>query len=115
MVRKECPTCGHSWSDVYGKNECPKCLKPLSGSVSSPKRAPGEASTFKAAPNDARESSGGVCSKADGGPHTFRFGKCSACAAPEPTKLPKAAECTSSANGKHMFKFGQCACGKKQF
>jgi hypothetical protein len=65
--RKECPTCGHSWLDKGGKNECPKCLSPLTGGGA--KRAPGEASTSKQSASSAMESESGECPK--GGPHTW--------------------------------------------
>jgi hypothetical protein len=101
--------------DKYGKNECPKCLAPLTGAVA--KRAPGEASTFKAKASDAGESESGACSK--GGSHTWKFGKCSKCGqgegygkakeahaagAPKVTVVPGSA-CT---DGKmHIYKFSK--------
>ena len=75
MSRKECGTCGHSWLDKHGKNECPKCLAPLAGGGGA-KRAPGESSTYKASAGSAMESESGECPK--GGPHTWKFGKCCA-------------------------------------
>ena len=59
-VSKMCPTCGHSWLDKHGKNECPKCLKPLAGNGAAPKRAPGEASTYKESAGSAMESQSGA-------------------------------------------------------
>ena len=76
--RKECNTCGHRWLDKYGKDECPKCLAPLSG-AGHPPRQVGEASTYKQSAGSAMESEFGVCPKNNGGPCSFKFGKCSHC------------------------------------
>ncbi|CAG9464437.1 unnamed protein product [Pedinophyceae sp. YPF-701] len=76
-VRKTCPVCHYNWLDKYGKDECPKCLSKLSagGSMS---RAPGDVSKYeKRAASDAMESQSGECPK--GGPHHWKFGKCSKC------------------------------------
>lgn len=75
-VRRTCPYCGHGWLDKYHKDECPKCLSPLSA-AGSVRRAPGEASTFKAAASSAMESDSGECPK--GGAHHWKFGRCSKC------------------------------------
>jgi len=107
-VSKHCDSCGFKWLDKHGKDECPKCLQPLRPSTG--RRAPGEVSTFKQAPGSAMESASGACSK--GGPHTWKFGKCSKCGASEGYGKggPKGGEC--SAGGKHVFKFGKCIkCG----
>jgi len=106
--RKECPTCGHSWLDKGGKNECPKCLSPLTGGGA--KRAPGEASTSKQSASSAMESESGECPK--GGPHTWKFGKCSKCGVGEGKSETIAGECPKG--GKHISKFGKCTkCGAK--
>jgi len=73
-MKRTCPTCTFSWMDHYRKNECPKCLEKLD---TTPRRQPGEVSTFKRAPSDALESHSGVCSK--GGAHAWKFGRCSQC------------------------------------
>ena len=110
-ARKSCPSCGHSWLDKYGKDECPKCLSPLGGGGG--KRAPGEASTHKASAGSAMESSSGDCTK--GGPHTWKFGKCSKCGLGEGAAAAKpVGECPKG--GKHIYKFGKCSkCGAAEF
>jgi len=76
---KRCPHCVYEWQDKHGKDECPKCLKPLSAVRTS--RLPGEASLHKADAASAMESDKGECPK--GGAHHFKFGKCSKCGLPE--------------------------------
>jgi len=111
-VRRSCPYCGHSWLDKYGKDECPKCLNPLSAAGAVP-RAPGEATSNKLSAASAMESESGKCPK--GGAHTFRFGKCSKCGKGEGAELADRnavapSECPSG--GKHVFKFTKCIkCG----
>ena len=113
-VRKTCPYCAHSWLDKYGKNECPKCLNPLSAGGYVP-RMPGEAVTNKMCASSAMESEFGSCAK--GGVHTFRFGKCTKCGKGEGAALADqktGGEC--AAGGKHVFKFTKCVkCGAAEF
>lgn len=113
-TRRSCPYCGHHWLDKYGKDECPKCLNPLSAGGAVP-RMPGEAVTNKQCASSAMESEFGKCPK--GGAHTFRFGKCSKCGKGEGAELAdqkKGGECP--AGGKHVFKFSKCTkCGAAEF
>ena len=108
-TRKQCDTCGHSWLDKYAKNECPKCLQPLAGAGAGHVRLPGEASTYKQPAGSAMESQSGECPK--GGPHKWKFGKCSQCGTGEGgAKKMTGGEC--SMGGKHIFKFAKCTkCG----
>lgn len=108
-VRRTCPTCQHSWLDKYGKNECPKCLSPLDVAGLRPAIMPGERSTFVLNPNDAMESDSGTCPKNNGGPHHWKFGKCSFCGKGEGVEAAqnlKGGECPKG--GKHIFKFTVC-------
>ena len=54
-TRKTCPTCAYNWLDTWDKDECPKCLNPLSSGGHVP-RQPGEATTYKQSPGSAMES-----------------------------------------------------------
>lgn len=113
-MRKQCDVCLHSWIDKHGKDECPKCLSPLSAQGQF-RRAPGESSTFKASAGSAMESASGECPK--GGQHMWKFGKCSKCGMGEGKFLAeqkKGGEC--SKGGKHIYKFGVCTkCGASEF
>eukprot|EP00919_Chromeraceae_sp_WS-2016_P049189 GHVR01116396.1.p1 GENE.GHVR01116396.1~~GHVR01116396.1.p1 ORF type:complete len:116 (+),score=33.20 GHVR01116396.1:29-376(+) len=110
-VKKECGTCGYTWLDKYGKDECPKCNTKLGAS---PSRQVGEVSTNKAKASDAGESQSGTCPK--GGPHQWKYGACMKCKKAEgyDKAKPTAGGCTDG--GKCAFKFGKCGkCGKKEF
>lgn len=122
-VRKTCASCSYGWLDKYGKNECPKCLAPLTGAGSVASRAPGEASTFKRGAGDAMESSSGDCSK--GGEHTWKFGKCGKCgqgegygkekASPHGSVKPIPGGACEKDGKMHVFKFSKCTkCGKSE-
>jgi len=109
-ARAHCPTCGHSWLDKYGRDECPKCRGCLSEALAGHTRlAPGESSSSKQSAGSAMESQSGVCSANDGGPHLWKFGKCSLCGVSEGKsagEVPKFGECPKG--GKHIFKFAKC-------
>jgi len=121
----ECQTCGYSWLRPDGESKpiCPKCQQPFAGGPDA--RAPGEASTVKAAASSACESESGKCPKAKeaGGPHQFKFGKCSNCGKGEGKLLKKsgavanpggANECAKG--GKCMFMFNKCKkCKRSEF
>ena len=148
-VRKRCPHCDFSWLDKYGKNECPKCIQPLvstggggragwdggayssqvvSGRTAGARIQPGEASTYKQSAGSAMESVSGQCPK--GGPHLWKFGKCSQCGKGEgysggagyAQAAKKVASPTASKGlsckqgGKHTFKFAKCVhCGLGEY
>merc|ERR1711935_121709 len=111
--RKSCPSCAHSWLDKYGKDECPKCLAPLSGGKD--RRQSGEASTNKQSAGSAMEAQSGSCKKNNGGPHNWKFGKCSHCGMGEGGAVQeKFGECPKG--GKHIYKFSKCTkCGAAEF
>ena len=95
--KMECGTCAYSWvrpASEAGKPICPKCQSPLT--TTNPGRAPGEASTYKAAASSAGESESGNCSK--GGPHAWKFGKCSKCGKAE-GKILKTAGAVANPGG----------------
>ena len=85
-----CSSSGHRWLDKYHKDECVKCLTPLSRNIlARNRRNPGEASTLKEKPSSAMESSSGVCR--EGGAHEWRFGRCRKCGKPQGTALEQGA------------------------
>ena len=71
-TRRECPGCGHRWLDKYGKDECPRCLQPLSLPEWRRQQSP-----YLPPSNSAVASSSGDCPR--GGPHTWRLGRCTKC------------------------------------
>jgi hypothetical protein len=87
------------------------------------RRAPGEASTFKLNPSDACESDSGVCPKNDGGPHHFKFGRCTYCGMGEGqishgngTFASPGGHGGCPKGGKCMYQFGTCKkCGAREY
>lgn len=98
--KKSCAICSYVWYDKYGKDECPKCLHPLS----KPKRRePGEVSTFKEPPSSAMESESGHCPA--GELHLWRFGRCVKCGLGEgDATRPLYGECW--VGGKRLYRLG---------
>ena len=87
--KRTCPKCAHRWLDKYGKDECPKCLTPLSMPLwRLHRRECGEVSTFKEPPGSGMESESGVCSR--GGAHAWRFGRCRKCGKAEGKAIEEA-------------------------
>ena len=92
-----CPVCGHRSVGTFPQqsmrgnhvwSSCPKCHTDLAKahvleSNGGAKRLPGEVSTFKQKPSSAMESASGRCDK--GGPHAWRFGRCTKCGLGEGT------------------------------
>ena len=119
--QKTCPGCGHKWLDAHGRDECPKCLHSLSGAG---KARGGNCGNGQSA-GSAMQSSSGCCPKApvDGGPHEWKFGKCSHCKCGEGGKsgkkdsgVMKGGVCDKNNGGKHIYKFSKCSkCGKSEF
>ncbi len=89
--RKQCPSCDFRWLDKHGKDECPKCLVPLSmPEWRRHRRLPGEVSTYKQPPSSAMESASGVCPKGRGGQkHLWRLGRCALCGMAEGHKYSR--------------------------
>ena len=97
--------------------QCPKCLGKLSSSFmfmakGGSRRVAGEVSTYKQPPGSAMESESGSC--LFGGPHRWRFGRCSKCGKSEGSHVKKSAPAGECAmGGRHVFMFSnQCTkCG----
>lgn len=137
-TKVECPLCGYRCVPQWLNDEahCLKCqavLKvqatvhgaPLGKAMPfAAPRQPGEVSTFKFAPGDRMQHSSGVCDRAPGGKHVWRFGRCEHCGAAEGRVLRGAGAVgnpggrgeSCAKGGKCMFRFAKCTkCGKKEF
>merc|ERR1719343_1672251 len=109
----ECPKCGYK-STPQWLNDAAHCLKcqtvlrrrpagstgPGQAVQDAERRQVGEVSTFKASASDARESEGGSCSKSPTGTHSWKFGKCNYCQAPEPPRGAAARPAAAPATGR---------------
>lgn len=96
-VRMECTTCGYKSVPQWLNDQahCLKCQTVLrkrpqgagAGAgvqvLDAGRRLPGEASTHRQSPGEAREFTSGACGKSPDGRHHWKFGKCSFCHAPE--------------------------------
>merc|ERR1711879_965825 len=90
---------------------------------SSPRWAPGEATTYKLSPSSAMESESGKCAKSDTGMHHWKFGKCKYCQKPEGKLVSGIGAITNPGSdrecehgGKCIFKFAKCTkCGTSEY
>jgi hypothetical protein len=121
----ECPTCGFKIAPSADlKKGCPKCgsavRTPVSASALSHQAGDLPAHAPKA--SSAGESASGTCKKANGGPHQWKFGKCSLCGVGEgqfkaagTVVNPGAHDACPKDGGKHTYKFSKCSkCGQSE-